>query len=42
MGYVDSYDVIRYDSLRTVKSAWQGSFSIASVSVPDDWSKPGG
>lgn len=42
MGYVDSYNVIRYDSLRTVKSAWQGAFAIASVSVPDDWMKPAG
>lgn len=42
MGYVDSYNVIRYDSLRTVKSSWQGAFAIASVSVPDDWSKPAG
>lgn len=42
MAYPDSYDVTRYDSLRTVKSAWGGSFAIASVTVPDDWSKPAG
>lgn len=42
MAYPDSYDVTRYDSLRTVKSAWQGSFAIASVTAPDDWSKPAG
>lgn len=42
MGYVDSYDVIRYDSLRTVKSAWQGAFCIATMTTPDDWSKPAG
>lgn len=41
MGYIDSYDVIRYDSLRTVKSAWQGGFAIASMTAPDDWMKPG-
>jgi hypothetical protein len=42
MGYVDSYDVVRYDSLRTVKSAWQGSFAIVSMTTPDDWDKPAG
>jgi hypothetical protein len=40
MGYIDSYDVVRYDSLRTVKSAWQGSFAIATVTTPSDWLKP--
>lgn len=40
MGYVDSYDVIRWDSLRTVKSAFQGGFSIATVVVPNDWNDP--
>lgn len=42
MAYPDSYDVTRYDSLRTVKSAWRGSFAIASMTSPDDWSKPAG
>lgn len=42
MGYVDSYDVVRYDSLRTVKSAWQGAFAIATMTTPDDWMKPAG
>lgn len=42
MAYVDSYDVIRYDSLRTVKSAWQGSFAIATMTTPTDWNKPAG
>lgn len=42
MGYVDSYDVVRYDSLRTVKIAWQGSFAIVSMTTPDDWNKPAG
>lgn len=41
MAYPDSYDVTRYDSAGTVKSAWQGSFAIDTVTVPDDWSKPG-
>lgn len=41
MKYQDSYDIFRYDSLRTVKTAWQGSFGIASTTLPDDWSKPG-
>lgn len=42
MEYVDSYNVLRYDSLATVKRAWQGSFAIASVTAPDDWMKPAG
>ena len=40
--YPDSYNVVRYDSLRTIKSAWSGSFSIASMTAPDDWSQPAG
>jgi hypothetical protein len=40
MAYPDSYNVVRFDSLRTVKSAYGGAFSIASMSVPDDWSDP--
>lgn len=42
MGYVDSYDIVRYDSRRTVQSAMRGAFAIASMTVPDDWMKPGG
>lgn len=42
MAYPDSYDVTRYDSLGTVKSAWQGSFAIATMTTPDDWMKPAG
>lgn len=42
MAYPDSYDVIRYDSLRTVKSAASGSFAIATMTTPDDWLKPAG
>lgn len=42
MGYIDSYDVVRYDSLRTVKYAAEGGFAIASMTTPDDWNKPAG
>lgn len=42
MAYPDSYDVVRYDSERTARSAWRGSFSIASCTLPDDWSRPAG
>lgn len=38
--YPDSYDVIRYDSLATIKRSWSGCFSIATVTAPDDWSNP--
>lgn len=40
MGYVDSYDVIRWDSKRTVQSAFEGGFAIATVVTPDDWDNP--
>lgn len=36
--YVDSYDLIRYDS----SLAWQGSFAIITTTQPDDYSKPAG
>lgn len=42
MEYIDSYDVLRYDSLNTVKRAWSGAFAIATMTVPDDWNKPAG
>jgi hypothetical protein len=42
MGYVDSYDTMRYDSLRTVQSASSGAFAIASMTSPDDWLHPAG
>jgi len=42
MGYVDSYDVVRYDSLQVVKQASDGAFAIASMTTPDDWTKPAG
>ncbi|MEY3205029.1 MAG: hypothetical protein RLZZ21_1360 [Planctomycetota bacterium] len=40
--YPDSYDITRYDSEKTARSAWRGSFAIASVTLPDDWSRPAG
>jgi hypothetical protein len=41
--YTDSYDVIRYDSWSTARGcAGNGSFSIVSVTTPDDWDKPAG
>lgn len=43
MGYVDSYNVIRYDSQGTVRGcAANGGYSIASMTTPDDWTKPAG
>jgi hypothetical protein len=42
MGYVDSYDVVRYDSKRTVQGCSNGAFTIASMTTPDDWLKPAG
>jgi hypothetical protein len=42
MAYPDSYNVIRYDSLSTIKSAWRGAFAVASMTTPDDWMKPAG
>lgn len=42
MEYEDSYDVFRYDSISTVRRAWSGGFGIATVTTPDDWSKPAG
>lgn len=42
MGYIDSYDFIRYDSKRTVQGCSNGAFTIASMSTPDDWLKPAG
>lgn len=43
IGYVDSYDVVRWDSLATFKAAVRGGvYCIISVKTPDDWSKPAG
>jgi len=40
MAYPDSYDVVRYDSERTARSAWRGSFAIVTMTTPDDWNNP--
>jgi len=40
MGYIDSYDIVRFDSMRTIRSAVGGASAISAVSVPDDWMKP--
>jgi hypothetical protein len=42
VGYVDSYDVVRYDSRRTYQSAMNGIFFIMSMTTPDDWNNPAG
>lgn len=42
IAYQDSYDVIRWDSWGTVRGASSGAYAIASVTTPDDWSKPAG
>lgn len=42
MGYIDSYNVVRYDSQGTVRGASGGAYAIASMTTPDDWMKPAG
>lgn len=43
IGYVDSYEVIRWDSWRTVReSARSAPYAIGSVTTPADWNKPAG
>lgn len=42
MGYADSYDVERFDSWNTVRSAVGGAFAVASMTMPDDRMKPAG
>lgn len=42
MEYPDSYDIMRYDSSSTVKSAWRGSFGIVTTTISGDRSKPTG
>lgn len=43
IGYVDSYDVVRWDSLNTFKRAVaSGVHCIESVTTPDDWMNPAG
>lgn len=42
-GYVDSYDVVRYDSAATFKRAVSsGVHTIASMPAPDNWLEPAG
>ena len=41
-GYSDSYNVIRYDSVRTLRSCWRGSFGIVTMTKPDSYDKPAG
>lgn len=38
--YSDSYEIERYDSLRTAKGAWQGGFGVVTMHQPGDWSNP--
>lgn len=40
MGYVDSYDVIRWDSKRTVMGCSNGAFAIKTMPVPASWMQP--
>jgi len=40
MAYSDSYNVIRYDSPRMIRSAVGGAYSIISFTTPDDWNSP--
>jgi len=40
MGYIDSYDIVRYDSMGAMRSAASGASAISVVTAPDDWSKP--
>ena len=42
MGYRDSYDVIRYDSERTVKGCARTGYSIATMVMPDNYDLPAG
>jgi hypothetical protein len=43
IGYADSYDVVRWDSLSTFKRACSsGVHCIESMTTPDDWSRPAG
>lgn len=42
LGYVDSYEVVRWDSMRTVRAAVGSAYAIASMTTPDDWLRPAG
>jgi hypothetical protein len=42
-GYTDSYDLVRYDSASTFRSAVRsGVYGIVTMTTPDDWMKPAG
>lgn len=40
--YVDSYDVVRYDSWGTARGAFSGGFGVMTVKAPSDWIDPAG
>lgn len=40
VGYADSYDRTLFDSERTMKSAWQGSYAVISTKSSDNWETP--
>jgi len=40
--YLDSYDVIRYDSPANIRAGLVSAYSIVSFTVPDDWDFPAG
>jgi len=42
MAYPDSYDLVRYDSVRRIKATVGDSYAVVSVKTPDDWEKPAG
>lgn len=42
LGYVDSYDVVRWDSARMVRAAVGSAYAIASMTTPDVWEMPAG
>lgn len=42
LAYPDSYNVIRYISRRAFQVAYRGSYSVATMTTPDDWMKPAG
>lgn len=40
IGYLDSYQVLRWDSWNTVRGCARGSYAICSVTTPDSWDEP--
>ena len=42
MAYVDSYDIVRYDSVSSIKNTVGGSYAIVSTTTPDSWDHPAG